>query len=119
MFFVVFFSFLFCFFKPKKYRYFSAKTYYTVFSLITTHAPISAQSSNLGVFTLQPVHFYLLLYKNIRCGYSFELPRQVEAIQMSGYSFELPRQVEAIQTSTHNICFHKEIQQIISHKKHH
>ena len=36
--------------------------------------------------------FYLLLYKNICCGYSFELPRLVEAFQ----------------TSIHNICFYKE-----------
>ena len=27
-----------------------------------------------------------------------------------GYSFGLPRLVEAIQMSTHNICFYKEIQ---------
>ena len=33
------------------------------------------------------------LYKNICCGYSFELPRLVEAIQMS----------------SHNICFYKEV----------
>ena len=26
-----------------------------------------------------------------------------------GYSFELPRLVEAIQTSSHNICFYKEV----------
>ena len=57
----------------------------TVFYLITTHAPISAQSSNLVVFRLlQPVYFYnIFLYKNICCGYSFELPQQVEAIQTS------------------------------------
>ena len=33
------------------------------------------------------------LYKSICCGYSFELPRQVEAIQ----------------TSTYNICYYKEV----------
>ena len=33
------------------------------------------------------------LYKGICCGYSFELHRQVDAIQMS----------------THNICFYKEV----------
>ena len=33
------------------------------------------------------------LYKNICCGYLFELPQLVEAIQMS----------------THNICFYKEV----------
>ena len=33
------------------------------------------------------------LYKNICCGYSFELPHLVEAIQMS----------------SHNICFYKEV----------
>ena len=39
--------------------------------------------------------YYLLNFfiKNIRCGYSFELPRLVEAIQMS----------------THNVCFYKEV----------
>ena len=75
---------------------------YTVVDLITAHAPISAQSSNLVVFRLQPVYFYLLLYRNICCGYLFELPWQVEAIQ----------------TSTHNICFYKENQKVISHKHH-
>ena len=66
----------------------------TVINLITAHAPISAQSSYLVVFSLQPVYFSLLLYENICCWYSFELPQQVEAIQMS----------------TNNICFYKEKQ---------
>ena len=48
----------------------------------------------LVVFRLQPVYIYLLLYKNICCWYSFELPRQVEAIQMN----------------TNNIYFYKESQ---------
>ena len=74
----------------------------TVFDLITAHAPISAQSSNLVVFTSQPVYFYLILYKNICCGYSFKLPWQVEAVQIR----------------TYNICFYKENQKIISHKRH-
>ena len=76
----------------------------TVFDLITVHAPVSKQSSNLVVFRLQPVYmyFYLLLIKNICCGYSFELPQQIKTIQ----------------TSTHNICFYKENQKIISHKYH-
>ena len=34
-----------------------------VFNLITAHAPISALSSNLVVFRIQSVFFYLLLYK--------------------------------------------------------
>ena len=38
---------------------------YTVINLITKHAPVSEQSSNLVVFRLQPVYFYLLLYKNV------------------------------------------------------
>ena len=42
------------------------------------------------------VLFSLLLYKGICCGYSFELHRQVDAIQMS----------------THNICLCKESQKI-------
>ena len=48
------------------------------------------------------VFVYLLLYKSICCGYSFELPQQVEAIQMHTYSK----------------CFYKDIQKQISHKHH-
>ena len=50
--------------------------HFTIFELITTLAHISAQSRNLVVFRLQPLYFYLLLYKNICCWYSFELPQQ-------------------------------------------
>ena len=40
------------------------------------------------------IHFFpILLYKSICCGYSFELHRQVDAIQMG----------------THNICLYKEV----------
>ena len=38
------------------------------------------------------------LYKSISCGYSFELPRLVEAVQM---------------LSSHNICFYKEVDKSI------
>ena len=38
--------------------------------------------------------FSVFLYKSISCWYSFELPRLVEAIQMS----------------TNNICFYKEVE---------
>ena len=31
---------------------------YTIFDLITTHTPISAQSRNSVVFRLQPVYFF-------------------------------------------------------------
>ena len=31
----------------------------------------------------------------------------------NGYSFELPRLVEAIQMSSHNICFYKEVDESI------
>ena len=34
----------------------------TVFKLLTAHAPISTQSSNLVVFRLQLVYFYLLFF---------------------------------------------------------
>ena len=37
--------------------------------------------------------FFYFLFKSICCGYSFELHRQVDAIQMS----------------THNICLYKEV----------
>ena len=76
----------------------------TVFDLITAHTPISAQSSNSVVFRLQPVYFFLPLYsyKSIYCGYSFELHRLVDAIQMS----------------THNICIYKENQKKKSHNHH-
>ena len=43
-------------------------------------------------FNVYAILFSDFLYKSICCGYSFELPRLVEAIQMS----------------THNICFYKE-----------
>ena len=46
------------------------------------------------------MHFFLLLYKNICYGNSFELPQQVEAILMS----------------THNIYFYKGNQKIILQK---
>ena len=39
------------------------------------------------------ISFSDFLYESICCGYSFELPWLVEAIQMS----------------THNICFYKEV----------
>ena len=43
--------------------------YYDIlcWDLITPHAPMSTQPSNLVVFRLQPEYFYLLLYKNICC----------------------------------------------------
>ena len=65
----------------------------TVFDLISAHAPLSAQSSNLEVFSV-----LLSPLKNICCWYSFELPRLVEAIQMS----------------TNNICCYKDSQKNIS-----
>ena len=65
----------------------------TVFYLITAHIRISAQSRNFVVIKLQTVYFLfcLLLYKGICCGYTFELHRLVDAIQMS----------------IHNMCFFK------------
>ena len=88
------FFILFCWKKKKKKN--SSQAIYTVFDLITAHTPISAQSSNFVVFMLQPMFLYVL-YKSICYGYSFELPQQVEAIQMS----------------THNICFYKDNQEQI------
>ena len=79
-------------------RFLTLRLISTVIDLITAHAPISAQSSNLVVLA----YFYQLLYKSICCGYSFELSRLVEAIQ----------------TSTHNKCFRKENQNITSHMQH-
>ena len=64
---------------------------------MSAHTPVSEQTSNFVVFRLQPVYFYLL-YKSICCGYSFELPWHVKAIQMS----------------TSNICFYKENQENIA-----
>ena len=47
------------------------------------------------------------LYKSICCGYSFELHRQVDAIQMGTHNICLyNRQVDAIQMGTHNICLY-------------
>ena len=65
---------------------------YTIFDLITTHTPISAQSSHFVVIRLQPVYFLSTSYKGISCGYSFELHRL---------------QVDAIQMCTRNICLYE------------
>ena len=75
---------------------------HTVFDLITAHTPISAQSGNSVVSDYSQCTFSLLLYKGICCGYSFELHRLVDAIQMS----------------THNICLYKENQKKKSHYNH-
>ena len=67
---------------------FIRKNTYTLFDLLTAHAPIR----QLPVFRLQPVYFYLLLYKTYVVGTHLRLPRLVEAIQMS----------------INNICFYRE-----------
>ena len=55
--------------------------------------PYKRRVKKIHVLRLQPV-YVLLLYKGICCGYSFELHRLVDAIQMI----------------THNICLYKENQ---------
>ena len=50
--------------------------------------------------------FSNFLYESICCGYSFELPQKVEAIQMNTHNICY---VEAIQFSSHNICFYKAV----------
>ena len=64
-----------------------------IFDLITAQTHISAVKLFLSLQITNRV-LILLLYKSIRCWYSFELPQQVEAIQMS----------------TNNLCFYKETQ---------
>ena len=59
---------------------------------------MSPQSSYVLVFRLQLVYFYLLLHKNICSWYSFELPQQVKAVEMS----------------TNNKCFYEENQKNIA-----
>ena len=113
LFFFFCFVFLLLFLKNKKtliritfksrYLYVMVSFINSIFDLITTHAPICTLSSNLVVFRLQPVFYYLLLEKNIYCGFSFELPRQVEAIQRS----------------MNNICFFFNENQKIITRKHH
>ena len=66
---------------------------YTVFDLITTHAPIMAQSSNSSDYSR--CTFCLLPYKGICYGYPFELHQLVDAVQMN----------------TNTICFYKENQE--------
>ena len=68
-------------------------TMYRIRSNYRTY-PISAQSRNSVFSDYSQCTFSLLLYKGICCGYSFELHRLVDAIQMS----------------THNICLYKENQ---------
>ena len=59
------------------------------------HVPLNQNvSGNAGVLNdAFAILFSDFLYNNICCGYLFELPRLVEAIQMS----------------SHNICFYKEV----------
>ena len=51
------------------------------------------ERSEKDLFDIDYAIFSDFLYKRICCGYSFELHRQVDAIQMS----------------THNICLYKEV----------
>ena len=76
--------------------------WHTIFDLITTHTPKSAQSSNSVAFRLRQCTFYLL-YKGICCGYPFELHQLVNAIQMS----------------IHKICYYKDNQKKKTLHKHH
>ena len=59
--------------------------------------PMQERQLLLSSLFKKPVHNavrrFSCLYKSICCGYSFELHRQVDAIQMS----------------THNICLYKEV----------
>ena len=50
-----------------------------------------------------------LLFESICCGYSFELPQLVEAIQMSTHNIYFYKVDKSTQMSTHNICFYKEV----------
>ena len=61
----------------------------TIFDLITAHTPISAQSRSFRSLHYSQCTFCLLLHKDIRCGYSFELHRLVDAIQMSIHNMSL------------------------------
>ena len=54
------------------------------------------QPRNLVIFKLHLVYFYLLLYEGICYWYLFELPQQVEAIQMSTNNMLLRRKLEKI-----------------------
>ena len=56
----------------------------------------------------------ICVHKSIYCGYLFELWQQVyKSILYCGYSSVLPLLVKAIQISTHNICYYKEVDNII------
>ena len=62
-------------------------------------SPVSAQSSNLVVLDYSQCTFiYFFIKKNVYCWYSFELPQQLKAIQLS----------------TNNICFYEENQKNIA-----
>ena len=64
-------------------------TLLTVFDLITAQTPISAQSRSFLSLHYSQCTFGLLLHKDICCGYSFELHRLVNAIQMSIHNMSL------------------------------
>ena len=56
------------------------------------HVPTKRDQQRTFLILYMRLFFYFL-YKSICCGYSFELHRQVDAIQMG----------------THNICIYKEV----------
>ena len=57
---------------------------HTIFDLVTTHPPISTQSSNF-VFRLQPIYF---MYFCMCCGNSFELLQQIVGTHLNCLKFE-------------------------------
>ena len=68
-----------------------------IFNLITTYS-YKRMVKQFRILQITAHVFSSTLYKSICCGYSFELPQLVEAIQMS----------------THNIWFYKENQKNIA-----
>ena len=61
------------------------KVKYTVFNLITAHTPLSTLSSNSLVFKLQPVYFYLLVFKPHRVDWAVK-PQHKQTNKHCGYS---------------------------------
>ena len=84
-----------------KYYFDSNNTYYRILPNYRTYPYKRTVKKFRNLQITTSVLFSLLLYKGICCGYSFELHRQVDAIQMS----------------THNICLCKESQKK-SHSHH-
>ena len=59
---------------------------------------VSTKKDPQRTFLIMYVRFFYFLYKSICCGYSFELHRQVDAIQMGTHNLGIYKEVDKTYT---------------------